>query len=153
MIPNGYLDCDGSAVSRTTYSKLFAVLGTTWGAGDGSTTFNLPDLRSRFAIGSGPNGANNMTFWGSLSGGEHNMALGELGGKYEHTLTIEEMPAHAHRMTRTTGSGANTTGTGCPPHNGTQASGGVADTNTMGGGKAHKIVPAYACVRKLIRYE
>lgn len=46
--PTGYAACDGTAVSRTTYAALFAVIGTTWGAGDGSTTFNLPDLRDRF---------------------------------------------------------------------------------------------------------
>ena len=51
--PAGFLLCDGSAVSRTTYADLFAALGTTWGAGDGSTTFNLPDLRGRSALGAG----------------------------------------------------------------------------------------------------
>ena len=49
--PSGYLECDGSAVSRTTYADLFAVIGTTWGAGNGSTTFNLPDLRGEFVRG------------------------------------------------------------------------------------------------------
>jgi microcystin-dependent protein len=53
--PTGYLMCDGSAVSRTTYSALFAVLGTTYGAGDGSTTFNLPNAQLRFLLGSGAN--------------------------------------------------------------------------------------------------
>ena len=43
--PTGWLECDGSAISRTTYSALFAAIGTTWGVGDGSTTFNIPDLR------------------------------------------------------------------------------------------------------------
>jgi microcystin-dependent protein len=51
--PTGYLFCDGSAVSRTTYSALFAVISTTWGAGDGSTTFNVPDMRSRSPVGVG----------------------------------------------------------------------------------------------------
>lgn len=51
--PSDCLDCDGSAVSRTTYADLFAVLSTTWGAGDGSTTFNVPNLNSRGLIGSG----------------------------------------------------------------------------------------------------
>ena len=45
-IPTGWLNCDGSAVSRTTYADLFAVIGTTYGAGDGSTTFNIPNLTS-----------------------------------------------------------------------------------------------------------
>ena len=50
--PTGWLLCDGSAISRTTYAALFAVIGTTYGAGDGSTTFNLPDMQSRFVYGS-----------------------------------------------------------------------------------------------------
>jgi len=49
--PTGYLECDGSAVSRTTYADLFAIIGTTWGAGNGSSTFNLPDLRGEFVRG------------------------------------------------------------------------------------------------------
>ena len=52
-VPQGYLACDGSAVSRTTYVTLFGLLSTTWGAGDGSTTFNVPDLRGRVLVGSG----------------------------------------------------------------------------------------------------
>lgn len=54
--PAGYLLCDGSAVSRTTYSRLFAAIGTTFGAGDGSTTFNLPDLRDEFIRGANQSG-------------------------------------------------------------------------------------------------
>jgi len=49
--PNGWLECDGSAVSRTTYNNLFDVIGTAFGAGDGSTTFDLPDLRGEFIRG------------------------------------------------------------------------------------------------------
>lgn len=54
--PSGWLICDGSAISRTTYSTLFGVVGTTYGAGDGSTTFNLPDLRGRVPVGSAASG-------------------------------------------------------------------------------------------------
>jgi len=50
-VPSGYRECDGSAVSRTTFSALFTAIGTTWGSGDGSTTFNLPDLRGEFVRG------------------------------------------------------------------------------------------------------
>jgi len=50
-VPSGYLECDGSAVSRTTYADLFAIIGTTWGNGDGSSTFELPDLRGEFVRG------------------------------------------------------------------------------------------------------
>jgi microcystin-dependent protein len=52
-IPSGWLECDGTAVSRTTYARLFSAISTTWGAGDGSTTFNLPDMRGKTAIGAG----------------------------------------------------------------------------------------------------
>ena len=51
VVPEGYLECNGSTVSRATYSKLFSVLGTTFGAGDGASTFNLPDLRGEFIRG------------------------------------------------------------------------------------------------------
>ena len=56
-IPAGWLLCDGSAVSRTDYAKLFSAIGTTWGAGDGSTTFNLPNAIGRFAEGAATSGS------------------------------------------------------------------------------------------------
>ena len=56
-IPAGWLLCDGSAVSRTNYAKLFSAIGTTWGAGDGSTTFNLPNSIGRFAEGAATSGS------------------------------------------------------------------------------------------------
>lgn len=56
-IPTGYLPCNGSAISRTTYADLFAVIGTTYGTGDGSTTFNLPNLTDRFIQGSSAAGS------------------------------------------------------------------------------------------------
>ena len=82
-IPPGFLLCDGSAVSRETYSLLFAEVGTTYGAGDGSTTFNLPDLRGRVIAGQQSNQAEFAD-------------LGQSGGEIEHTLTVGEMPAHSH---------------------------------------------------------
>ena len=50
-VPSGYLECDGAAVSRTTYADLFAAIGTTWGAGNGSSTFNVPNLQGEFVRG------------------------------------------------------------------------------------------------------
>ena len=58
--PSGYLACHGQAVSRTTYATLFAAIGTTWGSGDGSTTFNVPDFRGAFLRGTGSHGLHNM---------------------------------------------------------------------------------------------
>lgn len=86
--PTGYLSCDGTAVSRTTYSTLFAAIGTTWGAGDGSTTFNLPSLNRRALIGSGGTGTTTI---GS--------AVGSTGGEEKHTQIIAELAAHSHTIT------------------------------------------------------
>ena len=73
-IPSGFLECNGQAVSRTTYSALFAVIGTTYGSGNGSTTFNLPDLQDDNAMGKSPTkalastgGADTVTATGNLS--------------------------------------------------------------------------------------
>mgnify|MGYP000018293173 FL=1 len=60
--PDGYLICDGALVSRTDYADLFAVIGTTFGAGDGSTTFQLPDLRAAFVRGAGSQNGYSATF-------------------------------------------------------------------------------------------
>lgn len=73
--PTGWLLCDGSAVSRSTYSGLFAVIGTTYGSGDGSTTFNLPDLRQRFVLGTADSGTGST--------------LGGTGGSIDHTHTVD----------------------------------------------------------------
>lgn len=83
--PTGFLLCDGSAHSRTTQAALFAAIGTTWGAGDGVTTFNVPDFRRRVAVGSGGAGT------GTLGN-----AVGNTGGAETHVLTTAELAAHAH---------------------------------------------------------
>ena len=87
--PSGYLLCDGAAVSRTTYAALFAVLGITFGAGNGATTFNLPDLRGRAPIGSGTGDAAGAT--------AH--ALGSKTGTETHTLVEAELASHTHAIT------------------------------------------------------
>jgi microcystin-dependent protein len=75
--PEGYLLCDGTSVSRTTYATLFSVLSTTYGTGDGTTTFNLPDLRGRMPIGAG------------VGAGLTERTLGANGGS-------QEIPSHQH---------------------------------------------------------
>jgi microcystin-dependent protein len=86
--PSGYLLCDGAAVSRTTYAALYAVVGTTYGTGDGSTTFNVPDGRSRTVVGAGQGaGLTNRTRGGGT---------GAAWGEESHTLSEAEMPSHTH---------------------------------------------------------
>lgn len=90
VAPNGYLLCDGSAINRTDYARLFSAIGTAYGVGNGSTTFNLPDLRGRVAAG-----LDNM---GGTDAGRLNLAntLGTTAGTQTHTLTTAEMPSHNH---------------------------------------------------------
>jgi microcystin-dependent protein len=85
--PAGWLLCDGTAVSRVTYSALFSIIGTTYGAGDGLTTFQLPDTRGRTLIG------------GGTGAGLTARSIGQLGGAETHTLTTLEMPSHTHTGT------------------------------------------------------
>jgi microcystin-dependent protein len=84
--PTGFLLCDGSAVSRTTFAALFAAISTTYGSGNGSTTFNLPDLRGRTLVGV-DGAANRLTALDTL---------GAAGGEQLHTLLASEMPSHTH---------------------------------------------------------
>ena len=83
--PDGWLTCDGSAVSRTAYADLFAAIGTTWGQGNGATTFNVPDLRRQTLVGAGAAGTSEL-----------GNAVGDTGGEESHSLTDGEMPAHNH---------------------------------------------------------
>jgi microcystin-dependent protein len=90
--PNGWLFCTGSAVSRSTYSGLFDLFGTRYGAGNGSTTFNLPDMRERFARGSALTGTLSGTAGGSATHQHTNTGLstGSAGG-HNHEVNV---PAH-----------------------------------------------------------
>lgn len=83
--PEGWLFCDGSAVSRTTYAELFAVIGTAFGAGDGSTTFNVPNLGGRVPVGED-------------TGDADFDVIGETGGAKEVTLDSDELPTHDHTV-------------------------------------------------------
>jgi microcystin-dependent protein len=96
--PTGFLMCDGSAVSRTTYSDLFAVFSTTFGAGDGSTTFNVPDLRGRGVIGAGTGTGGGASGTGAPTGGSALTARanGAWLGEETHVLTEAELASHGH---------------------------------------------------------
>jgi len=86
-VPGGYLECDGTAVSRVTYASLFAAIGTTWGVGDGATTFNVPDFRGRTLMGSG------------TGPGLTARTLGQSVGEEAHPLLETELAPHVHGVT------------------------------------------------------
>lgn len=94
--PTNWLFLYGQAVSRTTYAALFAILGTTYGAGDGSTTFNLPDARGRVIAGKDDMGGPAASRLTGQSGGVTGTTLGGSGGVETHTLTTAQLASHAH---------------------------------------------------------
>lgn len=94
--PTGWLFCRGQTISRTTYAALFAAIGTTYGAGDGSTTFTLPDLRGRVVAGQDDMGGTSANRLTGLSGGVDGDVLGAAGGAETHTLTEAQLAAHRH---------------------------------------------------------
>lgn len=153
--PSGYLDCDGSAVSRTTYAALFAAIGIAHGAGDGSTTFNVPDFRRRVPVGSGGTGT------GVLAN-----TVGSIGGYETHTLLTNEMPSHQHfvvnnssttngsatvtaaqTVTRANSSSSN----GSYDLNGTTTAATVGLSSLTGGGGAHNNMQPSLVVNYIIK--
>jgi microcystin-dependent protein len=135
--------CDGSAISRVAYATLFATIGVAWGAGDGSTTFNLPDLRGRVAVGASP---------GSLTGRPTARTIASNGGEESHTLTVPELPSHGHSyQATTTGSYTNISSSA----SGTSVVGSLyasaQPTGNTGGGGAHNNMQPFAVLNYLIK--
>lgn len=150
-IPERWLLLDGRAVSREEYVDLFSVVGTTYGEGDGSTTFNLPDMRDRTAVGKGSNALFDT--------------LGKTGGEATHTLVAAEIPAHTHgsagahkhfiKNTNGTGSGyvrlesyASAASTNRSIY--TDEAGGHTHTS-VGGSGAHNNVQPYIVLNYIIK--
>lgn len=103
--PTGWLLCYGQSVSRTTYAALFAVIGTTLGVGDGSTTFGLPDLRGRVVAGNDNMGGSAAGRITSAGAGFDGAVLGATGGAQTHQLTVAQMPGHSHSGSATSAGG------------------------------------------------
>ena len=122
-IPSGFLECNGQAVSRSTYAALFAVVSTTYGAGDGSTTFNVPDLTDRTVLS-----RSNTKALASTMGANTVAAGGTVGGNVvATTLATNEIAAHTHTGQTQPG---GTTGMGGGSVGGVQ-------TGSTGGGGSH----------------
>lgn len=142
--PDGWLLADGSQVSRTTYAALFAVIGTTFGAGNVSTTFNLPDFRRRVAVGAG----------GTATAALGN-AVGSAGGTESTMLTTAQIPAHSHVLLRYTG----WTNSVYPSPNGGVGQGYAAGvrvsdgwTQETGSGQPHDNIQPSLVVNYIIKY-
>ena len=148
--PTGYLVCNGTAVSRTTYSALFAIVGTTFGVGDGSSTFNLPNYQDRMPIGVNTIAA----------------SVGATGGSATTTLTVPNLPSHSHSITDpghyhavTFGSplGYGTTSgpdPGAAWNTGTRtntATTGITATNNTGSGTAANTISPYLGIYFIIK--
>lgn len=156
VMPTGWLLCDGTAVSRTTYAGIFAAISTTYGVGDGSTTFNLPDFRGRSPMGSGTGTASDAT--------AH--ALASTGGTETHVLTEAQLASHTHTQVAhahgppggatqfiTTSAGVGilvvNAGVGFQENSATGTS--TAVNNSTGSGTAHNNLAPFVAVNVIIK--
>jgi microcystin-dependent protein len=130
--PSGWLLCAGQAVSRTTYADLFTAIGTTYGVGNGSTTFNLPDLRGRVAAGKdNMNGSSAGILTSALAGGVDGDTLGATGGDEGHLLLASQsgLPQHNHLDNTSDGSSNTQTGAANRPVNANTTTGNAGPLN------------------------
>lgn len=128
--------CDGSAVSRTTYATLYSIIGTTYGIGDGSTTFNVPDFRSRSVLGAGQGAGLTLRNRGSIGGAE------------THTLITTEIPAHTHSTPAYSSSGGSTGR--IPLHIGSSGPT-VLASDSQGGNGAHNNMMPFGVANYIIK--
>lgn len=135
--PPGWLLCNGAAVPRVGYAALFDVIGTSWGAGNGSSTFNVPDLRGRVSVGAGQ------------GPGLTDRALGGTGGAESHQLTTSQMPSHGHSVS--TSSAGNHTHSGSTDSQGAHEHyyDGVSMRPTGIDAPAGASIPVYLAVGKI----
>lgn len=133
--PTGWLLCQGQAVSRTTYAALFAICSTTYGSGDGSTTFNLPNLQGNVPVGYKSGDANFGT-------------LGATGGEKTHVLTTTEIPSHTHTLGAAGSTKLQGSGTSMSP---LVTDGGNANSGSTGGGGAHNNLQPFLTLQYIIK--
>lgn len=131
--PSGFLLCQGQAVSRTTYARLFAAIGTLHGAGDGSTTFNVPDMRDKFPYGAGKN------------------ALGKIGGEEAHTLTKAELPAVIPDARQSSTGGTNTNASYIKFEYGATWTTSNNGFFPLGEGQPHNTIPPFVALNYIIK--
>jgi microcystin-dependent protein len=139
--PSGWLNADGSTVSRTTYAALYAAIGTTYGSGDGSTTFNLPDLRGRHPV--------SASSTQTTASGLNRSTYGATGTTTTHSLTEAQLAPHTHGInTGTGGAGSVQIVTA-----GTQQFTSIGrSTESTGSGTAFNILDPYIVMNYIIKY-
>ena len=156
-VPTGFLECNGQAVSRSTYSALFAIVGTTYGAGDGSSTFLVPDLQDNVAVGKSNNKA-----LGSTAGANTVASTGNVGGSTANaTLSTAQLASHSHsggRANRAVFTNFNNsdfppTNVGNPTNTGNQGSGSGHSHNMSAtfSGDATSVLQPYLTVIYIIK--
>lgn len=133
-IPVNWLLLNGQAVSRIAYNELFKLYGTRYGEGDGSTTFNLPNRKTRVSVGKDSADTDFNT-------------LGKIGGEKTHKLTVSEMPAHNHGMTWNTGSDSSASAVSWVSATATQ----VVNTKKTGGDGAHNNLQPYFVTNFIVK--
>jgi len=138
VAPDGWLLCNGSNVLRSAYPVLFNVIGTTYGVGDGATTFTLPDMRGRISVAAG------------AGAGLTNRVLGAIGGEENHTLILNEIPAHTHTYTQQNGiqninaaAGAGITAADDPTM--------TSNSGNSGGGLPHNVMQPFIVLNHIIK--
>ena len=132
--PSGWLLCDGSAVSRTTYAALFTAIGTQYGVGDGATTFNLPSMAGKGVMG---RNASDTNF----------DVLGETGGESLHTMTIAELVPHTHTIPTRNSNGYGTTVQNSDAQNQTEN----PNSGSTGGGTPFNVLDPYITLNWIIK--
>ena len=171
-LPTGYFLCDGSAVSRTTYAALYSIVGTTHGSGNGSTTFNLPDLRSKFIVGASASGGYSVANTGGsadavLVSHTHNLQNHVHGinlttndpGNHQHSYNYHAGPSTtdggAAGGTRTVNFASSTTGGGGSHTHTVSGNSGASvpnTTDTLGESATNKNLPPYYALAYIIHY-
>lgn len=132
--PVNWIICDGRELNRSEYEDLFTIIGTTYGEGDGSTTFNIPNLKGKIPVGFD-------------SEDEDFNAVGKTGGEKTHTLTIEEMPKHRHGIRTSSGSGGQVDNMPWGAGLATQ----TTNTEYTGGNQPHNNMQPYLVQKYIIK--
>ena len=133
-IPNGWLLCDGSEISKTKYPKLYAAIGNLWGTPNSSSNFKLPNLNGKVPVGYNSSDTDFAT-------------VGKSGGEKTHTLTVDEMPSHRHQQYGPYSTGSGSSGAYTQANNRATTR---VKTDYKGGGGAHNNLQPYAVIKYII---